>query len=75
MVLCYRLWLSRRDGYSGSWFAVSMIPFTIAILRYAVDVGGGLAEEPEDIALRDRVLPAAGAGVDSSSWGRAVAFG
>ena len=40
----------------GSWFAVSMVPFTIAILRYAVDVDGGLAGEPEDIALRDRVL-------------------
>ena len=33
-----------------------MVPFTIAILRYAVDVDGGLAGEPEDIALRDRVL-------------------
>jgi decaprenyl-phosphate phosphoribosyltransferase len=33
-----------------------MIPFTIAILRYAVDVDGGLAGEPEDIALRDRAL-------------------
>ena len=33
-----------------------MIPFTVAILRYAVDVDGGLAGEPEEIALRDRVL-------------------
>ena len=33
-----------------------MIPFTIAILRYAVDVDGGMAGEPEEIALRDRVL-------------------
>ena len=33
-----------------------MIPFTIAILRYAVDVDGGVAGEPEDIALSDRVL-------------------
>jgi decaprenyl-phosphate phosphoribosyltransferase len=33
-----------------------MIPFTIAILRYAVDVDGGLAGEPEEIALRDHVL-------------------
>ena len=31
-------------------------PFTIAILRYAVDVDGGMAGEPEDIALGDRVL-------------------
>jgi decaprenyl-phosphate phosphoribosyltransferase len=56
VVLCYGLWAFERDGAHGSWFAVSMIPFTIAILRYAVDVDGGLAGEPEEIALRDRVL-------------------
>ncbi|MGC2654999.1 MAG: decaprenyl-phosphate phosphoribosyltransferase [Mycobacterium sp.] len=56
VVVCYGLWAFERDGHSGSWFAVSMVPFTIAILRYAVDVDGGLAGEPEDIALRDRVL-------------------
>jgi decaprenyl-phosphate phosphoribosyltransferase len=44
VVVCYGLW------------AFSMVPFTIAILRYAVDVDGGLAGEPEDIVLRDRVL-------------------
>ena len=31
-------------------------PFTIAILRYAVDIDGGQAGEPEEIALSDRVL-------------------
>lgn len=56
VVLCYGLFAFERDGHSGSWWAVSIIPFTIAILRYAVDVDGGLAGEPEDIALRDRVL-------------------
>ncbi len=56
VVLCYGLWAFERDGNTGSWFAVSMIPFTIAILRYAVDVDGGLAGEPEEIALGDRVL-------------------
>ncbi|ORV08460.1 decaprenyl-phosphate phosphoribosyltransferase [Mycobacterium celatum] len=56
VVVCYGLWAFERDRYTGTWFAVSMIPFTIAILRYAVDVDGGLAGEPEDIALRDRVL-------------------
>ena len=56
VVLCYGLWAFERDHHSGSWYAVSMVPFTIAILRYAVDVDGGLAGEPEDIALRDRVL-------------------
>ena len=33
-----------------------MVPFTIAILRYAVDVDGGEAGEPEEVALGDRVL-------------------
>lgn len=57
VVLCYGLWAFERDRTAGgSLYAVSMIPFTIAILRYAVDVDGGLAGEPEDIALRDRVL-------------------
>jgi decaprenyl-phosphate phosphoribosyltransferase len=56
VVLCYGLWAFERDGNGGSWFTISMVPFTIAILRYAVDVDGGLAGEPEEIALRDRVL-------------------
>ncbi len=74
VVMCYGLWAFERDRYSGSWFAVSMVPFTIAILRYAVDVDGGLAGEPEDIALRDRVLQ-----LLALTWiatvGAAVAFG
>jgi decaprenyl-phosphate phosphoribosyltransferase len=75
VVLCYGLWAFERDHHSGSsWFAVSMVPFTIAILRYAVDVDGGLAGEPEDIALRDRVLQ-----LLALAWiatvGAAVAFG
>jgi decaprenyl-phosphate phosphoribosyltransferase len=56
VVLCYGLWAFERDHHSGSWFAISMVPFTIGVLRYAVDVDGGMAGEPEDIALRDRVL-------------------
>jgi decaprenyl-phosphate phosphoribosyltransferase len=56
MVVCYGLFAFERDRSSGSLFVVSMIPFTIAVLRYAVDVDGGMAGEPEEIALRDRVL-------------------
>jgi decaprenyl-phosphate phosphoribosyltransferase len=74
VVMCYGLWAFERDHHSGSWFAISMVPFTIAILRYAVDVDGGLAGEPEDIALRDRVLQ-----LLALAWiatiGAAVAFG
>lgn len=56
VVVCYGLWAFERDHAHAGWFVVSMIPFTIAILRYAVDVDGGVAGEPEEIALRDRVL-------------------
>jgi decaprenyl-phosphate phosphoribosyltransferase len=74
VVICYGLWAFERDHHSGSWYAVTMVPFTIAILRYAVDVDGGLAGEPEDIALRDRVLQ-----LLFVAWiatiGAAVAFG
>jgi decaprenyl-phosphate phosphoribosyltransferase len=56
VVVCYGLWAFERDHGNAGWFAVSMVPFTIAILRYAVDVDGGVAGEPEEIALRDRVL-------------------
>jgi decaprenyl-phosphate phosphoribosyltransferase len=58
LVLCYGMWAFERDNLGGgtSWFVVSIIPFTVAILRYAVDVDGGMAGEPEEIALKDRVL-------------------
>lgn len=56
VVICYSLFAFERDEGTASWWAVSIIPFTIAILRYAVDIDGGEAGEPEDIALRDRVL-------------------
>lgn len=61
VVVCYGLWAFQQDHdrhNNSSWFAISMIPFTIAVLRYAVDVDGGEAGEPEEIALGDRVLQA-----------------
>jgi decaprenyl-phosphate phosphoribosyltransferase len=74
MVMCYGLWAFERDHGSARWFTVSMVPFTIAILRYAVDVDGGLAGEPEEIALRDRVLQLLFV-VWIGTLGAAVAFG
>lgn len=35
---------------------LSVVPFVLALLRYAVDVDAGRAHEPEEIALRDHVL-------------------
>ncbi|EOM76642.1 decaprenyl-phosphate phosphoribosyltransferase [Rhodococcus rhodnii] len=57
VVLCYGLWAFQQDDMKDTnWYALSMVPFTVAILRYAVDVDGGEAGEPEEIAFKDRVL-------------------
>ena len=57
MVVFYGLWAFEQDALRDTYlFAISMVPFTIAILRYAVDIDGGQAGEPEEIALSDRVL-------------------
>ncbi|MGB3475781.1 MAG: decaprenyl-phosphate phosphoribosyltransferase, partial [Mycobacterium sp.] len=51
-----------------------IIPIVIGVLRYAVDVDGGMAGEAEDILRRDRVLQ-----LMALAWigtiGAAVAFG
>lgn len=73
-VVCYSLYAFERDSGSGSWFAVTIIPIVIGVLRYAVDVDGGMAGEAEDILRRDRVLQ-----LMALAWigtiGAAVAFG
>ena len=53
----YSLWafsLPRDDGIA--WEAISIVPFVLALLRYAIDVDVGKAGEPEDIVMSDRVL-------------------
>jgi decaprenyl-phosphate phosphoribosyltransferase len=54
----YSLWAfemgSTREGVP--WSTLSIAPFVLAILRYAVDVDKGAAGAPEEIVLRDRVL-------------------
>ena len=74
MVVCYSLWAFERDGTNASWYAVTIVPITIAMLRYAVDVDSGLAGEPEEIALKDRVLQLLFV-VWIATLGAAVAFG
>lgn len=58
LVLCYALWAYQRGEGTDTaiWLQISIVPFTIAVLRYAVDVDAAQAGEPEDIALGDRVL-------------------
>lgn len=61
-VMAYSLWAFdlRAPGAARPWSALSIAPFVIAILRYAVDIDKGTAGAPEDIVLRDRVLQGLG---------------
>lgn len=60
VVLSYALWgfdLSQEvDGAAAVWYQISMVPFTVAILRYASDVDRGDGGAPDEIALSDRTL-------------------
>jgi decaprenyl-phosphate phosphoribosyltransferase len=62
-VTAYCLW-AFEVGLGGSslpWAEWSVLPFVLAILRYAVDVDRGAAEAPEEVVLHDRVLLLLGA--------------
>ena len=57
-VTAYSLWaFEMADTQDGApWATISIAPFVVAILRYAVDVDKGTAGAPEEIVLGDRVL-------------------
>ncbi|MDQ3579213.1 MAG: decaprenyl-phosphate phosphoribosyltransferase [Actinomycetota bacterium] len=64
MITTYALWafeIRERSDHNSIWAVISIVPFVIAVLRYAVDVDEGNAGEPEEIALKDRVLQILGA--------------
>ena len=57
LVTAYSLWaFTVLNESSTRWAVVSVVPFVLVVLRYAVDVDRGEAEEPEELALHDRVL-------------------
>lgn len=57
LIMTYGLWAFQiHRGSHSPWAPISMAPFVLAVLRYAVDVDAGRAGEPEEIALSDRVL-------------------
>ena len=58
-VLAYCLWAMETGGRAHGllpWRQLSMVPFTLSVLRYAVFADVGAAGEPEDVVLRDRPL-------------------
>ncbi|MGH3914929.1 MAG: decaprenyl-phosphate phosphoribosyltransferase [Pseudonocardiaceae bacterium] len=61
VIMTYGLWAFQLSEINHSrWPVISMVPFVLAVLRYAVDVDGGNGGEPEEIALADRVLQVLG---------------
>jgi hypothetical protein len=61
--LPYSLWAfeNRGEGTFGvPWTAISIAPFTLALLQYALEVDAGTAGEPEEVVLNDRVLQGLG---------------
>jgi decaprenyl-phosphate phosphoribosyltransferase len=55
--LTYAQWaLSRFGDQQRLWTTLSIVPFIMALLRYAVDVDRGEGGEPEEVILKDRQL-------------------
>ena len=56
----YSLWAFSLERENLALPQLSVAPFVVALLRYAVDIDKGAAGEPETIVLGDRVLQALG---------------
>jgi decaprenyl-phosphate phosphoribosyltransferase len=63
-VTAYCLWAFEAGADAGDsgvpWHTLSILPFVVGLLRYAVDIDAGEAAEPEDIVWGDRVLQGVG---------------
>jgi decaprenyl-phosphate phosphoribosyltransferase len=60
-IMSYSLWAFEQTTGTGiEWHTISIAPFVLGMLRYAVDVDAGRASEPEEIVLADRALQVTG---------------
>ncbi|WP_263250393.1 decaprenyl-phosphate phosphoribosyltransferase [Saccharopolyspora rosea] len=61
-IMSYTLWAyDIREEVQSRWGLISAIPMVVAILRYAVDIDKGVAGEPEEVVLKDKILMVLGA--------------
>ena len=63
VLISYSLWAFTNGGagaYAIPWTAISIAPFTLGLLQYALEVDTGNAGEPEEVVLHDRVLQGVG---------------
>lgn len=57
LIMSYSLWAFEIPSHGVlPWTELSMVPFVLAVLRYAVDIDAGVAGEPVEIAFSDRML-------------------
>ena len=61
-ITAYCLWAFERSGIGTRvpWFEFSILPFVLAILRYALLIDEGKGGTPEDIVFSDRAMPVLG---------------
>jgi decaprenyl-phosphate phosphoribosyltransferase len=62
MVTAYCLWAFENAFKTGddTWFRLSIVPFVLAVMRYAFLIEQGKGGAPEEIVLSDRVLQVLG---------------
>jgi decaprenyl-phosphate phosphoribosyltransferase len=61
-ITAYCLWAFENKAATGTqvWFEISIVPFVLAILRYAHIVEQGQAGAPEEVLFADRVIQVLG---------------
>ena len=62
MITAYCLWAFENAAHTGdtTWFRLSIVPFVLAVLRYALVIEQGGGGAPEEVVLADRVLQIVG---------------
>jgi len=59
-IIAYCLWSLIGVEHGHLWFELSIIPFVLAMLRYALVAAHGRAGAPEDVFLHDRTVQVLG---------------
>ena len=63
VLVAYCLWAFEKADLAGGgfpWFQLSIVPFVVGILRYALLLDSGAGSAPEDLVLGDRALQVCG---------------
>lgn len=63
VLISYSLWAFEnpdQGSFGVPWTAISIAPFTLGLLQYALEVDSGQAGEPEEVVLHDHVLQGIG---------------